>query len=85
MTGWHLKLWRKSLLWTRERAATELGVSLRTYKSYENAKEVKRAVGLATVTLSLISMMPSLKSEQVSRERLVQLLGEMTESVNTKG
>ncbi|KHJ66419.1 hypothetical protein QU24_19470 [Pantoea rodasii] len=85
MTGWHLKLWRKSMLWTRERAATELGVSLRTYKSYENAEEVKRAVGLATVTLSLISMIPSLKSEQVSRERLVQLLGEMTESVRTEG
>lgn len=85
MTGWHLKLWRKSMLWTRERAATELGVSLRTYKSYENAKEVKRTVGLATMTLSLISMMPTLKTEQVSRERLVQLLGEMTESVNTEG
>ena len=85
MTGWHLKLWRKSMLWTRERAATELGVSLRTYKSYENAKEVKRAVALATVPLTLISMMPTLKTEQVSRERLVQLLGEMTESVNTEG
>ncbi|MFV9671451.1 helix-turn-helix domain-containing protein [Pantoea sp. KXB25] len=51
MTGWQLKLWRRSLLWSRERAAAELGVSLRTYKDYENADTVKRSIALATVTL----------------------------------
>ncbi|ORM59717.1 hypothetical protein PRCB_09000 [Pantoea rodasii] len=82
MTGWHLRLWRRSMLWSRERAAAELGVSLRTYKSYENAEEIKRAVALATVTLSLTGMMPAFRSQQLSAERLLQLLGEMTESVS---
>lgn len=55
---------------------------LRTYKSYENAEEIKRSVALATVTLSLTGMMPALRSQQMSAERLLQLLGEMTESVS---
>ncbi len=78
MTGWQLKLWRKSLLWSRERAAAELGVSLRTYKDYENTKQVKRAVAMATVTLTLINVMPALQSDQVSKELLLQMLREMT-------
>lgn len=78
MTGWQLKLWRKSLLWSRERAAAELGVSLRTYKDYENTREVKRAVAMATVTLTLINVMPALQSDQMSKEMLMQMLREMT-------
>ncbi|MDT8849359.1 helix-turn-helix transcriptional regulator [Pantoea dispersa] len=78
MTGWQLKLWRKSLLWSRERAAAELGVSLRTYKDYENTKQVKRAVAMATVTLTLINVMPALQSDQLSKEMLMQMLREMT-------
>lgn len=78
MTGWQLKLWRKSLLWSRERAAAELGVSLRTYKDYENTKQVKRAVAMATVTLTLINVMPALQSDQMSKEMLMQMLREMT-------
>lgn len=78
MTGWQLKLWRKSLLWSRERAAAELGVSLRTYKDYENTKQVKRAVAMATVTLTLINVMPALQSDQMSKEVLMQMLREMT-------
>lgn len=42
MTGFELRLWRKSLGWSRDRAAEELGVCLRSYKDYENASEVKR-------------------------------------------
>lgn len=78
MTGWQLKLWRKSLLWSRERAAAELGVSLRTYKDYENTEQVKRAVAMATVTLTLINEMPALQSDRVSKELLMQMLREMT-------
>ncbi|WP_413676681.1 helix-turn-helix domain-containing protein [Pantoea dispersa] len=78
MTGWQLKLWRKSLIWSRERAAAELGVSLRTYKDYENTEQVKRAVAMATVTLTLINEMPALQSDRVSKELLMQMLREMT-------
>ena len=78
MTGWQLKLWRKSLLWSRERAAAELGVSLRTYKDYENTEQVKRAVAMATVTLTLINVMSALQSDRVSKELLLQMLREMT-------
>jgi len=84
MTGWQLKLWRRSLLWKRERAAAELGVSLRTYKDYENADTVKRSIALATVTLSLINMFPSLQSQEISRESMVRLLNQMISTVDEK-
>ncbi|PIF06861.1 helix-turn-helix domain-containing protein [Candidatus Pantoea floridensis] len=81
MTGWQLRLWRKGMMWSREKAATELGVSLRTYKDYENAETVKRAVAMATFTLSLINVMPALKSDQISKDLLLKMLGEMTADV----
>ncbi|MBY4841168.1 helix-turn-helix transcriptional regulator [Pantoea sp. DY-5] len=84
MTGWQLRLWRRSLLWSRDRAAEELGVSLRTYKDYENAERVKRSVAMATVTLSLINVMPALKSDQLSKELLLQMLQKMTAEVSGK-
>ncbi|MBY4954593.1 helix-turn-helix transcriptional regulator [Pantoea sp. DY-17] len=84
MTGWQLKLWRRSLLWSRDRAAEELGVSLRTYKDYENAERVKRSVAMATVTLSLINVMPALKSDQLSKDLLLQMLQKMTAEVSGK-
>ncbi len=79
MTGWQLRLWRKSLLWSREQAARELGVSLRTYKDYENAQTVKRAIAMATVTLTLINVMPALRSDQLSKDLLLQMLQKMTD------
>jgi len=78
MTGWELRLWRKSLLWSRERAAAELGVSLRTYKDYENTDMVKRAIALATVTLTLKNVMPALQSDRLSKDMMIQMLQEMT-------
>lgn len=33
MTGYELRLWRKGLGWSRDRAADELGVCLRSYKT----------------------------------------------------
>lgn len=35
MTGYELKLWRRGMNWTQERAAEEFGISLATYKRYE--------------------------------------------------
>lgn len=32
MTGFELKLWRRGMNWDQERAAEELGVSVRSYK-----------------------------------------------------
>lgn len=84
MTGWQLKLWRRSLLWKRERAAAELGVSLRTYKDYENADTVKRSIALATVTLSLINVLPSMQSQEISSESLVRLINQMISTVDEK-
>lgn len=81
MTGWQLRLWRKGLLWSRERAAVELGVSLRTYLIYENAATVKRSVAMATVTLSLINIMPALRSDQLSKDLLLKMLQDMTGDV----
>lgn len=39
--------------WDQERAAEELGVSLRSYKRYEKAHKVARLVELATYALSI--------------------------------
>lgn len=75
---------RRSLLWSRDRAAEVLGVSLRTYKDYENAERVKRSVAMATVTLSLINFMTALKSDQLSKDLLLQMLQKMTAEVSGK-
>lgn len=84
MTGWQLKLWRKGLNWSRERAATELGVSLRTYKNYENTDSVKRAIAIATVTLTLSNLLPALQSDKCSKESLLDILQKMAADVTGK-
>ena len=53
MTGFELRLWRRGMNWDQERAAEELGVSLRTYKRYEKARHVGRLIELATFALSI--------------------------------
>lgn len=64
MTGYDLRLWRKSLGWTRDRAAEELGVCLRTYKDYENSDEVKRFIALATLALSTENLLDSMHQKK---------------------
>ncbi|WGK59967.1 hypothetical protein [Pantoea sp. SS70] len=59
-------------------------MSLRTYKDYENAERVKRSVAMATVTLSLINFTPALKSDQLSKDLLLQMLQKMTAEVSGK-
>lgn len=53
MSGFELRLWRRGFNWDQERAAEELGISLRTYKRYENANEISKLVELATFALSM--------------------------------
>lgn len=52
MTGFELRIWRRGMEWDQERAAEELGVSLRSYKRYEKSQEVARLVELATSALT---------------------------------
>lgn len=77
MTGYELRLWRKGLGWSRERAAEELGVCLRTWKDYENADRVRRVVELATVTLSLKDMLPELHSRKTDKAQVLARLQNM--------
>lgn len=64
MTGYELRLWRKSMGWDRERAAEELDKSLRTYKTYETSAEVNRTAELATRALTLKSLLPTLSGKE---------------------
>nr|WP_272671887.1 helix-turn-helix domain-containing protein [Providencia sp. PROV123] len=39
--------------WDQERAAEELGVSVRSYKRYEKAQNIAKLIELATFALSI--------------------------------
>ncbi|MGX9867163.1 XRE family transcriptional regulator [Enterobacter mori] len=84
MTGYELRLWRKGMNWSSDRAAEELGVSLRTWKDYENAEEVKRCVELATVTLSLAATIPVFENRKTSKERVINMLMTLTGSAGLR-
>ncbi|HGE7088375.1 TPA: helix-turn-helix domain-containing protein [Klebsiella aerogenes] len=60
MTGFELKLWRRGLDWTQERAAEEFGISLATYKRYEKGNP-PRVIELAIRALELAAMVPDLR------------------------
>lgn len=77
MTGYELRLWRKGMSWDRERAAEELGVCLRAYKTYENTPQIKRSVALATVALSLETLLPAVRKRQIDSKQLITLLESM--------
>lgn len=53
MTGFELRIWRRGFGWDQERAAEELGISLRTYKRYEKAGGISKLVELATSALTM--------------------------------
>ena len=57
MGGFELRLWRVDMGWSQERAAEELGVSRRTYVSWEQ-KGTTRLVELATRALTLRAEWP---------------------------
>lgn len=69
MTGYELRLWRKGLGWSSDRAAEELGVCLRSYKAYENADQIKRNIALATVSLTVRSLIPEFDRKRMSGEK----------------
>jgi DNA-binding XRE family transcriptional regulator len=52
MTGFELRLWRRGLGWTQERAAEEMGISLRTYISFER-QSPSRIVELAALAIEM--------------------------------
>lgn len=64
MDCFELKLWRADMGWSQERAAEELGCSLRTYVNWES-KGAAKAIELATRYLTLKrewnSTIPALK------------------------
>ncbi|ECC1750277.1 XRE family transcriptional regulator [Salmonella enterica subsp. diarizonae] len=85
MTGYELRLWRKGLGWSRDRAADELGVCLRSYKDYENAEQVRRGIALATVSLSIQSLLPEFAKRQTSGEKMRALLEVMIKDAMHNG
>ncbi|EBY2669741.1 XRE family transcriptional regulator [Salmonella enterica subsp. enterica serovar Newport] len=58
MTGWELRLWRKVMCWSREKAAREFGVTLRTWHAWENAEQVDITVWRTTQALSVLDLLP---------------------------
>lgn len=53
MSGFELRIWRRGMNWDQERAAEELGVSLRSYKRYESSHKITKLVELAILALSM--------------------------------
>ncbi|EAB8479951.1 XRE family transcriptional regulator [Salmonella enterica subsp. enterica] len=85
MTGYELRLWRKSLGWSRDKAADELGVCLRSYKDYENAEQVRRGIALATVSLSIQSLLSEFAKRRTSGEKMRTLLEVMIKDATHTG
>ncbi|OAT14651.1 hypothetical protein M979_4337 [Buttiauxella noackiae ATCC 51607] len=84
MTGYDLRLWRKSFGWSRDKAAEELGVSLRTYKDYENCDQVKRMVALAALALSSENLLSTMVQKK-HQEPLLNLLRTMHNGSRSPG
>lgn len=67
MTSYELRVWRRGMGWTQERAAKELCISLPTYKRMELKRvgrlpaPVQPVIEYATSTLTLKAMLPELK------------------------
>lgn len=80
MTGWELKLWRRGMCWSREKAAREMGVSLRTWHDWENAQEVSRQTELATIALSTNQLLPDWRKHPRKHPREAMLM--MLESLH---
>lgn len=85
MTGYELRLWRKGMNWSSDKAAEELGVSLRTYKDYEHTAEVKRAIELATIALSVDTLIPVFERRNTSKTQIVGLLRTTFRPAQRKG
>uniref|UniRef100_UPI000BB74E80 hypothetical protein n=1 Tax=Enterobacter hormaechei TaxID=158836 RepID=UPI000BB74E80 len=73
-----LRLWRKGMNWSSDRAAEELEVSLRTWKVYEKSEKVSRVVELATVTLSIAASVPSFGHRKNTKEKIITMIQTLT-------
>ncbi|KDW63474.1 ygeA domain protein [Escherichia coli 2-005-03_S4_C1] len=78
MTGWELRIWRKSMLWSREKAAREFGVTQRTWHAWENAEQVDVTVWRTTQALSVRDLLPHMQGMRKADiiRRLENELGE---------
>lgn len=86
MTGFELKLWRRGLDWTQERAAEEFGISLATYKRYEKGNP-PRVIELAIRALELAAMVPDLRrmDKRIILGRLQTLVREKVKAASELG
>ncbi|ECB7316368.1 YgeA [Salmonella enterica] len=73
MTGWELRLWRKGMCWSREKAAREFGVTLRTWHAWENAEQVDVTVWRTTQALSVLDLLPLMP--QMRKTDIITRLG----------
>ncbi|HHC5512862.1 TPA: XRE family transcriptional regulator [Escherichia coli] len=80
MTGWELRIWRKSMLWSREKAAREFGVTQRTWHAWENAVQVDVTVWRTTQALSAYSALfdHGLASKSDQRFASIRSTGNLT-------
>ncbi|PAP42247.1 hypothetical protein CJS40_26305 [Salmonella enterica subsp. enterica serovar Aberdeen] len=78
-------MWRIGLGWSSDRAAEDLGVCLRSYKAYENADQIKRNIALATVSLTVRSLIPEFDRKRMSGEKMRQLLDVMLRDATHTG
>jgi hypothetical protein len=74
MTGYELRIWRRGFGWDQERASEELGVCLRTYKTYEKSQEVSQVVVLAAQLLTLKSLLPVMIQKECSKEAAMTMI-----------
>ncbi|EFK2371834.1 helix-turn-helix transcriptional regulator [Escherichia coli] len=83
MTGWELRIWRKSMLWSREKAAREFGVTQRTWLAWENAEQVDVTVWRTTQALSVRDLLPHMQGMRKADiiRRLENELGETAGNV----
>lgn len=78
MTAYELRVWRRGMGWTQERAAEELGVSVPTYKRMELKRAgrlpapIPKTVEYATTALTLKAMLPEL-NKMTRTQMLAQL------------
>ncbi|ERF87480.1 hypothetical protein SEEHRA23_23180 [Salmonella enterica subsp. enterica serovar Heidelberg str. SARA33] len=73
----------KSMLWSREKAAREFGVTQRTWHAWENAEQVDVTVWRTTQALSVRDLLPHMQGMRKADiiRRLENELGETAEDV----
>ncbi|NZB28959.1 XRE family transcriptional regulator [Escherichia coli] len=83
MTGWELRIWRKSMLWSREKAAREFGVTQRTLPAWDNAEQGDSTSWVSSSASSVHDLLPHMQGMRKADiiRRLENELGETAEDV----